>query len=181
MRLFAYLPLSHHYALRGNAAMYLAELHEDLPSGDRNTSRGEIMHDLVNDIVGSWIHQAGRHDLQRVNGAAFGKPSCAPAQRPISMSRRPIKRSSVWFSNRTARPRSASAPAFDIFSSFCIEPSHHNHRASKHVERRPRIVDPHMFRSGSCSGTRPKPPAVMSFGMSFLILSGYLGQLGSKA
>ena len=29
------------------------------------------MHELVDDIVGSWIHQPGRHDLQRVNGAAF--------------------------------------------------------------------------------------------------------------
>src|SRR6266851_1999558 len=54
-----------------NETMYLAELHQDLPASDRNAACGEVMHDLVNDIVRSWIHQPGRHDLQRVYGAAF--------------------------------------------------------------------------------------------------------------
>ena len=57
--------------LRVDETVYLTKLYEDLTPGDGNAVSGEIMHELVDDVVGTWIHQPGRHDLQRVNGAAF--------------------------------------------------------------------------------------------------------------
>src|SRR5271166_3575795 len=40
-----------HYSRVVDETMDLAELHENLPSGDRNAVCGEIMYDLVYDIV----------------------------------------------------------------------------------------------------------------------------------
>jgi hypothetical protein len=42
--------------------MFLAELHQDLPSADQNASLHEIMRNLVDDVIGLSTHQAGDHD-----------------------------------------------------------------------------------------------------------------------
>jgi len=54
-----------------NELMILAEPREDLPSRHRNALFGEIMHDLVDDIVVTRINHAGHHDLKGINSAAF--------------------------------------------------------------------------------------------------------------
>jgi hypothetical protein len=54
--------------LRVDETMYLTELHMNLSSG-----HGEmpfVEKSLSTTSSGAWIHQPGRHDLQRVNGAA---------------------------------------------------------------------------------------------------------------
>ena len=51
--------------------MIFAELREDLPSRHRNALFGEVMHDLVDDIVVTRINHAGHHDLKGINSTAF--------------------------------------------------------------------------------------------------------------
>jgi hypothetical protein len=55
----------------GNEVMIFAELRKDLPSRHRNASSGEVMHDLVDDIVVTRINHAGHHDLKSINSTAF--------------------------------------------------------------------------------------------------------------
>jgi hypothetical protein len=57
--------------LHGDEAMFLAELHQDLAAADQNASLGEIMCNLVDDVIGLSTHQAGDHDPQGVNGTAL--------------------------------------------------------------------------------------------------------------
>src|SRR5580704_6019288 len=51
--------------------MFLAELHKDLPSRNRNAASAKIMHDLVDNIVVTRVNHSGHHDLKGVGSAAF--------------------------------------------------------------------------------------------------------------
>jgi len=54
-----------------NEAVYLAELHENLPPRDRNALFSKIICNPVDDIIEASAHQACYHDLQCVDGATF--------------------------------------------------------------------------------------------------------------
>ena len=54
-----------------NEAVYLAELHENLPPRDRNASFSEIICNPVDNIIEPSAHHACCHDLQCVGGATF--------------------------------------------------------------------------------------------------------------
>jgi hypothetical protein len=62
-------------------AILLAELRKDLSALHWNAVFGEIAQDLVDDILVTRIHHAGKHDLEGVNSLTFlrqPKLRCSP-------------------------------------------------------------------------------------------------------